>query len=332
MGRQGLECMGFGSAAGGVCDSFSLASSSLSVTHTLHSFFPQSFKGRALDSEIQTLLQKGAIESASQSSWVFQPHVCGVQGIRGLEADYRSIVFKSFCGKDPIQVERHSVGTSLDLPVRLHGFNGSQGCVPSSFSAFFTPQFSAVCVRGQDMVISSLVLRPHHGASGVHPGSGSGFSLSTSFGLSCPTFHGRLVNSCGFLGRSHLGEGRCFRPLHGPGIICESIEVLTDSSGCVVSMGLDRFTKFPGFTDSIGDRYVLFNSRGLSILWGGGGTVCEILEGSVRLQSPGFSFHLVPGGRLLVHSLLLCLRTHWDFLDCSQLIRWDTSSQEDLLW
>ena len=42
--------------------------------------------------------------------------------------------------------------------------------------------------------------------------------------------------------------------------------------------------------------------------------------------------HLVPGGRLLVRSLQLCLRTHWDFLDESQIIRWDASSQEDHLW
>ena len=35
---------------------------------TLHSYSPQSIKGRALESEIQTLLQKGAIEPASLSS------------------------------------------------------------------------------------------------------------------------------------------------------------------------------------------------------------------------------------------------------------------------
>ena len=42
--------------------------------------------------------------------------------------------------------------------------------------------------------------------------------------------------------------------------------------------------------------------------------------------------HLVPSGRLCVRSLQLCLRDQWDFLDESQVILWDASSQEDLLW
>ena len=42
--------------------------------------------------------------------------------------------------------------------------------------------------------------------------------------------------------------------------------------------------------------------------------------------------HLVPSGRLRVRSLQLCLKYQWDFLDESQVILWDASSQEDLLW
>ena len=42
--------------------------------------------------------------------------------------------------------------------------------------------------------------------------------------------------------------------------------------------------------------------------------------------------HLVPSGRLCVRSLQLCLKYQWDFLDESQVILWDASSQEDLLW
>ena len=42
--------------------------------------------------------------------------------------------------------------------------------------------------------------------------------------------------------------------------------------------------------------------------------------------------HLVPSGRLRVWSFQLCLRDQWDFLDESQAIVWDASSQGDLLW
>ena len=52
----------------------------------------------------------------------------------------------------------------------------------------------------------------------------------------------------------------------------------------------------------------------------------------VLLGQPASLIHLVPGGRLRVRSLQLCLRTQWDFLDDSQIIWWDAFSQEDLLW
>ena len=154
--------MGCGSAAGRVCDSFSLASSSFSVSHNPAFLLSPVNQGESLEVGDSGSVAEGCDRTCFPVFGVLQPHVCGDQGVRGLETDYRSVSSKSFCGKYPVQDGDHSVGTSFDPRVRLDGFSGSQGCVPSSSSASFERQVSAVRGRGQDVAVSSLVLRLHH--------------------------------------------------------------------------------------------------------------------------------------------------------------------------
>ena len=266
LGRQGRGCMGCGSAAGRVCDFFSLASSSFSVSRNPAFLLSPVHQGKSLGVEDSGSVAEGCDRACFPVFGVLQLHVRGDQGVRGLEADYRSVGSKSFCGKDPVQDGDHSVGTLFDPPVQLDGFSGSQGCVPSSSSASFKLQVSAVRGRGQDVAVSSLVLRPQ---------------VFTRVMALVSAFLHRL----GIRVPRHLGEGHCFGPLRGPENHCESREVLADSfSGCVVSMGKDRFADFPSFADSFEDRKVLLSSRRISVIKR---AVCEILEGSVG--SPGFS-------------------------------------------
>ena len=64
---QGCGSLGGGGSEGGVCDSFSHASSPFRDSTTPGFVLPPSIKGEALQGEIQALLQKGAVEPASPS-------------------------------------------------------------------------------------------------------------------------------------------------------------------------------------------------------------------------------------------------------------------------
>ena len=316
--------MGCGSAAGRVCDSFSLASSSFSVSHNPAFLLSPVHQGESLGVGDSGSVAEGCDRACFPVFGVLQPHVRGDQGARGPEADYRSVGSKSFCGKDSIQEGDHSVGNSFDPPVRLDHFSGSQGCVPSSSSASFEPQVSAVCGRGQDVAVSSLVLRPHHGASGVHQGNDSAFSLSPSFGHSCPTLSGQLVNSCSFSKVRDTVLDLCVdlgiivnleKSSLTPSQVVSYLGVRIDSQTFRASPTPSRIEKFFSIVEEF------LSSRGQSAkFW-------RVLLGHLASL-----LHLVPGGHLQVHSLQLCLQTYWDFLDESQIIRWDASSLENLLW
>ena len=82
---------------------------------TLHWYSPQSVKGRALGSEIQALLQKGAVEPASPSPGYYSRMFIGDQGVQGLETDNRPFYSQPFCCKDPLPDGDYSVGSAFGV-------------------------------------------------------------------------------------------------------------------------------------------------------------------------------------------------------------------------
>ena len=213
---------------------------------------------------------------------ILQPFIHGNQDVRRLEADHRSLGSESFHYKDPISDGDHPVGIAFGSSWRLDALGGSQRRVSSRSGSSFKPQISAIRGSGQSVTILRFVLWPHHGASSVYQGNGSGISLFSSFRNLCPALPGGLVSSSSFSRGSYLGNGQCSGTLRGPGYCRQPGEVLSGSfSDCVVSRGQDRLADFPGFTNSE-DRKVLLNSRRISILRK---AVCELWEGSAG--SPG---------------------------------------------
>ena len=94
--RQGCGALGSGSPEGGVCDSLSHTSSSVSDSHHPGFVLSPVCQGRG-DSGFSP---QGSGGGCASNSRLLQPHVCCDQGYGGLEADHRPLNSEPGCGSD----------------------------------------------------------------------------------------------------------------------------------------------------------------------------------------------------------------------------------------
>ena len=102
---QGCGCMGGRGLAGGVCGFIPHCSSSFA--DPCHSAFVLSpvHQGEGLGGRDSGSSAEGGSRTCFSNSGVLQLHVCGNQGIRRVETDYRSLHLESFSCKDSILME-----------------------------------------------------------------------------------------------------------------------------------------------------------------------------------------------------------------------------------
>ena len=156
---------------------------------------------RSLGSGREGFVKEGGYRASSrQPGRILCPHFPRAQGNRGLETDLRLIGSQSLPSGDSFPHGDGVVNLGVDGRGRVDGVLGFKGCVfPSSHSSPVA-QIHEVCLAGNNLPISSPVLRPCHRSSGLHQGDGSGVCLGSSTWHSVAPLSGRLAD---------------FRPLRG---------------------------------------------------------------------------------------------------------------------
>ena len=273
---QGCRALGGGSLEGGVCDSLSHASSSVSNSHHPGFVLSPVCQGEGFGRGDSVSSPQGSGGACASDSGLLQPHVYCDQGYGGLAADHRPVHPEPECRSDLFSDGDISDGSQE----RLDGLHRSEGCVPSDPDPPCVSQVPQVHSRREDLAVLGPLLRSVHSTTGVHSCDGTCVRVPPSAGIPDASVSGRLADSSVISGGGLLGKGQGSQPLSGAGNCCQPREVDSHSISDHCLLGnQDRLADFPGFGDSLEDRKVLINSRRISVLKG---AVCEVLEGLAR--------------------------------------------------
>ena len=277
---QGCRALGGRSLKGGVCDSLSHASASVSDSHHPGFVLSPVCQGEGFGRGDSGSSPQGSDGACASDSGLLQPLVCCDQGYGGLAADHRPVNSEPECGSDSFSDGEISDGSACCPQERLDGLHRSEGCVPSDPDPPCVTQVSQVHSRREGLAVPGPLLRSVHSPSGVHSCDGTCVGIPPSAGNPDASVSGLLADSCVILGGSLLGKGQGSQPLSGAGNCCQPREVDSHSiSGHCLLGNQDRLADFPGFGDSLENRKVLLNSRRISVLKG---AVCEVLESLAR--------------------------------------------------
>ena len=276
---EGQRCvaLGGGSLEGGVCDSLSHASASVSDSHHPGFVLSPVCQGVSFGRGDSGSSPQGSGGACTSNSRLLQSHVCCHQGYRGVAADYRPVHPEPECGSDSFLNGDFSDGSSFCAEEQLDGLHRSEGCLPSDSDPPCVSQVSQVHSRRGDLIVPGPLLWSVHSPTGLHSRDGSCVGFPPSAGNSDASVSGQLADPSIVSAGSLLGKGSSFQPLSGAGNCGQPGEV--DSyfiSTDHVFGNQDQLADFPGFGDSLEDRKVLLNSRRISVLKG---AVCKVLEG-----------------------------------------------------
>ena len=158
-------------------------------------YSPDSIRGKALEGEVRSLLEKGAVELAPlPSPGVLQPVICGDESLRVVEAGNRPLATELEDAEDILQDGDFPVGTSVGTSWRLDGVSRFEGCVLASSNASGVAQVSQVRGVWEGLPVQSSLLWPLHGTSGFHTGHGSCFGFSSPIRHSITSLPRRLAH------------------------------------------------------------------------------------------------------------------------------------------
>ena len=276
---QGCGALGVGSLEGGVCDSLSHASASVSDSHHPGFVLSPVCQGEGFGRGDSGSSPQGSGGAYASDSGLLQPHVCCDQGYGGLATDHQPVNSEPECGSDSFSDGDISDGSACCPQEQLDGFHRSEGCVHSDSDPPCVSQVSQVHSRREDLAVPGPLLWSVHSSTGVHSCDGTCVRIPPSAGNPNASVSGRLADSCVISGGSLLGKGQGSQPLSGAGN-CQLREVDSHSISDHCLLGnQDRLTDFPGFGYSLEDKKVLLNSRRISVLKG---AVCEVLESLAR--------------------------------------------------
>ena len=291
---EGQECrlVGGGGLEDGVHDSLSCTASPVSDTHHSRVVLPFVHQGEGLGGRDPGSSDEGSYRACNSPTRLLQPYVCGPQGHRRLETNYRPLGPQPLCSEDKIPYGDHSVGPQVNKEGRLDDLHRSKGCLLADSDSLSQSQVSQICSWGRGMAIQGAMLRPHHGSSGLHSGDGSGFGDSPSIGDSNSSLFRRLADFGNIQGGSHAGKGCSNSIMSRIRDSSQLRQIESDSlSEVSISGDGDRFGSFHGFSDSPEDPEILKDSRRISVLKS---SASNILEGSLR--SPGIPHVASPRG------------------------------------
>ena len=217
----------------------------------------------------------------------------------------------------------------VSLAGGLDGLHRSSGGVSSGSCASGISSLPTLCGSLSRLPIHSVVLRSVHGPAGLHSGYGSCICCSSFLGYPYVSLPGRLARPGIVLGGPPPGSRGCLVPLlrvgdcGQPGVI-----QLLSVSGGTVSRGGHRRTDFSGFSiarsrlqAAVYLRRILSSAAPPASLWQ---SLLEMLSSSLS--------HLVPGVRLRMSSLQICLHRSWDRLDPPAPVPWSLDCLWDFRW
>ena len=268
----------------------------------------------------------GAFSSAFPR--LLQPAFCCVKDLRILETRHRSLDPQSLRGRVPFQDGDHPVCPPVCSSGRLDGLHQPQGSLPASPCPSGLSSLPSVCGTGQSVPVLCSLLRPLHGSAGLLTGHGSCFRHSPFFGypheaipqrLACLVVLSRISPSQPSGSPRSLPRARIVvnpeKSRLEPSQVLQYLGVVIDTRSFRASPSSDRVARLKS---AAGEFLSCADPPANTWL---------LLLGMLSSLS-----HLVPGGRLRVRSLQLCLHRSWDRGDQSVRIPWSPDCLRDLRW
>ena len=312
---QGRRSVGGGGPPGGVSRTFPQTSSTVCGTHA-HAFVCPYFHQRGCARGGHPGFDcQGCCGACSTSvSWLLQPPVCGLEDLGVVATCHRPISSQSLRGRVALPDGDHPVCSSVCLTGGLDGLHRPSGGVSPGSCSSGISSLPSLCGSWPRLPVHRAVLRSVHGPAGLHSGYGSCVSCTTFLGYPYTSLPGRLARPGLLTGGSPPGPRGCLVSLSGVGDRCQPGEIqLLSVSGGPVSRGGHRRADFYGFS-------IAKSAAPPASLW-------QSLLGMLSSLS-----HLVPGGRLRMRSLQICLHRSWDQLDPSAPVAWSPDCLQDLRW
>ena len=313
----------------GLPDSFPYHPFPLSGSDTPSQLFPQLHLGDCVGRCSGGSAREWSSRASSFGSGLLQSPLCHPQGHRGLEARDRPLTPKPVGSCLPVSHGDSFVGSPISSSGRLDGVPGYPGCLHSGSGAPVISALPEVLHGGFGPTVSRSLFRPVDCPAGVHAGHGSCVCHHAPVRFQDPTLPGRLA--CPWILVSGYSAGEGLPPLALPGArgSCEPLQELS-GSGSDFGLSGDEASNasFEGFPDPKACPEALLSlllefvscPQQLLTLWR------QLLGVMSSLSS------IVPGSRLRMHSLQLCLNTAGHLLPYSASVSWDNSCLEDLRW
>ena len=271
---------------------------------------------------------QGCCEACSTPfSRLLQPSVRSVEDLGVVASSHRPLPSQSLCGRVSVSDGDHSVCAPVGASGGLDGLHRSQGSVSSGAGSSCFSSLSALRLPRQGLSVQSSLLWPLHGSAGLHQGRGSCFRHSPFYGDPHEALPRRLARPVLLSRIPPPGSSDCSPPLSRVGDCSQYSEIQPDSiAGRPVSGGDYRLN----IRASPSPERI---SRLLS-------TAGEFQSSASPPASLWLSLlgvlsslaHLVPGGRLRMRSLQLCLHRSWDRLDLEAPVSVSTECLRDLQW
>ena len=304
---QGCGDLGCRGAAAGLLSALPQHSSSSIVPIPMPSSSPISITGAALEEVTLGLIAKGALELAPLPSPGFYSHLFVVWKTSG---SWRPVIDLSHLNRfvDVSHFQMETIQSVLSTSGGLDGLHQSQGSVSSGAGSSCFSSLSSLHVPWHGLPVQSSVLWPLHGSAGLHQGHGSCFSYTPFSGYPYASIPRRLAGPVFLSGVSPRGSadcpptfsriGDCHHPQKStliPSQVVQYLGVVIDSTSFRASPSVERISRLHSTAAEFQSCASPTASLWLSLLGG--------------LSSLA---HLVPGGRLRLRSLQLCLHRSWN--------------------
>ena len=261
-------------------------------------------------------------------SGLLQPSVRCVEDLGVVASSHRPLPSQSFCGRVSLSDGDHSVCAPVRASGRLDGLHRSQGSVSSSAGSSCLSSLSTLRLPWTGLPVQGSMLWPLHGSAGLHQGHGSCFSYTPFSRYPYASIPRRLVGPVLLSGVSPEDLQTVLSLCHELGIVINPLKsnlvpsqvvqylgVVIDSTSFRASPSVERFTRLQSTA-------VAFQS-------------CASPPASLWLSLLGVLSslaHLVPGGRLRMRSLQLCLHRSWDRQDMEAPLLASMECLRDLQW
>ena len=261
-------------------------------------------------------------------SGLLQPSVRSVGDLGVVASSHRPLPSQSFCGRVSLSDGDHSVCAPVCAPGRLDGLHRSQGSVSSSASSSCFSSLSTLRLPWLGLPVQGSMLWPLHGSAGLHQGHGSCFSYTPFSRYPYASIPRRLAGPV-FLSRiSPEGSSDCPPPVSRIGIVINPSKSNLVPSQVVQYLGVVIDSTSFRASPSV-ERVATLQSTAVAFQSCASPTASLWLSLLGALSSLA---HLVPGGRLRMRSLQLCLHRSWNRQDLEAPIFASMECLRDLQW